>query len=111
MFTQIYGNCFIVIFLNVNDIIITGNDVAAIQDLKYFLSTCFKITDLGPLTYFLGVEITWSKPDISFCQQKYTPNILKDAGLIGAKPKTIPMQANIALMPTGSDPLINPTSY
>ena len=111
MFTQIYGNCFIIILLYVNDMIIARNDDAVIQDLKYFHSTCFKITDLGPLMYFLEVEITRSKPNISFCQQKYTLDILEDPGLLGAKPKTLPMQANIALMPIGSDPLKNPTSY
>ncbi|CAL2256842.1 unnamed protein product [Prunus armeniaca] len=61
--------------------------------------------------YFLGVEIARSKSRISFCQRKYTLDILEDAGLLGAKPTKIPMQANVALMPTGSDPLKDPTCY
>jgi hypothetical protein len=30
---------------------------------------------------------------------------------LGAKPAKIPMEANVALMPTGSDPLKDPTRY
>lgn len=38
-------------------------------------------------------------------------DILEDAGLLGAKPTKIPIEANVALMPTGSDPLKDPTRY
>ena len=105
MFTQTQGKSLTVILLYVDDMIITRNNDAAIQDLKHFLSTRFKIKDLGPLKYFFEVEIAQSKSGISFCQRKYTLDILKDAGLLGAKPEKIPVDANIALMPTGSDPL------
>lgn len=101
MFTQTSDQSFIVILLHVDD---TRNDVAATRDLEHFLSTRFRIKDLGPLKYFFEVEITWSKFDISFCQWKYTLDILEDAGLLGTKPKKIHMEANIALMPIGGDP-------
>lgn len=68
MFTQTRNQSFTVILLYVDDMIITGNDNVAIQDLKQFLSNSFKIKDLGPLKYFLGVEIARSKTGISFCQ-------------------------------------------
>ncbi|CAL8122960.1 unnamed protein product [Prunus armeniaca] len=111
MFTQTHGKSFTVILLYVDDMIITGNDDDAIRDLKHFLSTCFQIKDLGPLKYFIGVEIARSKYSISFCQRKYTLDILEDAGLLGAEPEKIPIEANVALMPTGSDPLKDPTCY
>ncbi|KAI5342445.1 hypothetical protein L3X38_010320 [Prunus dulcis] len=72
MFTQTRGKSFTVILLYVDDMIITGNDDDVIQDLKHFLGTCFKIKDLGPLKYFLGVEIarlliSWkSKKQVTF---------------------------------------------
>ena len=70
MFTQTRGQSFTVILLYVNDMIITRKDDDAIGDLKHFLDTCFKIKDLGPLKYFLRVEIARSKYDIFFGQQK-----------------------------------------
>jgi hypothetical protein len=36
---------------------------------------------------------------------------LEDVGLLGDKPEKIPMEANVALMPTGSDPLKDLTHY
>jgi len=111
IFTQTQGKSFTVILLYVYDMIITGNNNAAIQDLKHFLSTRFKSKDPGPLKYFLGVEIARSKSGISFCQRKYTLDILEDAGLLGAKPEKIPMDANVAFMPTGSYPFKDPIRY
>ena len=89
MFTQTHGKSFTVILLYVDDMIITGNNDTAIRDLKHFLSTRFKIKNLGLLKYFLGVEIARSKSGISFCYRKYTLDILEDVCLLGAKPEKI----------------------
>ena len=54
--------------------IITGDDLNGIQELKDFLSQQFEMKDLGHYSYFLGLEITHSidellKPSIllNFC--------------------------------------------
>ena len=50
----------ILLLLYVDDIIITGDDFSGIQELKDFLSQQFEMKDLGHLSYFLGLEITYS---------------------------------------------------
>ena len=35
--------------------IITGDDMQGIQDLKHFLSRQFEMKDVGSLNYFLGL--------------------------------------------------------
>ncbi|KAI5338055.1 hypothetical protein L3X38_017326 [Prunus dulcis] len=54
------------------------NDMAAINCLKQFLNTRFKIKDLGDLKFFLGIEVSHSKNGICISQRKYTLDILKD---------------------------------
>ena len=50
----------ILLLLNADDMIITGDDVSGIQELKDFLGQQFEMKDLGHLSYFLGLEITHS---------------------------------------------------
>lgn len=75
--------------------VITGNNETTINDLKKFLNSCFKIKDLGPLKYFLGIEVARSNAGITVCQKKYTLDILDEAGLLGVKPAIIPMEPDL----------------
>ncbi|KAL6180325.1 hypothetical protein ACLB2K_046989 [Fragaria x ananassa] len=59
------GNSITIVLLYVDDMVIRGNDERAIDDLKKFLNSCFKIKDLGPLKYFLGIEVACSKAGIT----------------------------------------------
>ncbi|CAL2277125.1 unnamed protein product [Prunus armeniaca] len=110
LFTQVHGSSLTIILLYVDDMIITGNDEDVICKLKHFLGNQFRIKDLGPLKYFLGVEVARSKTGISICQRKYTLDILEEAGLLGAKPAKVPMDPDITLSSTG-ELLKDPTRY
>ena len=58
----------ILLLLYVDDIIITGDDLSGIQELKDFLSQQFEMKDLGHLSYFLGLEITHSTDGLYITQ-------------------------------------------
>ena len=42
----------------VDDIVITGDDIVEIIDLKKYLAQEFEVKDLGQLKYFIGIEIS-----------------------------------------------------
>ncbi|RVX20566.1 Retrovirus-related Pol polyprotein from transposon RE1 [Vitis vinifera] len=110
LFTCRKGKSFTALLIYVDDILITGNDVNAIVALKQFLHSHFRIKDLGDLKYFLGIEVSRSKKGISISQRKYTLEILKDGGFLGAKPVNFPMEQNTKLSDS-SELLKDPSQY
>ena len=47
----------VVIVIYVDDLIITGDDKAQIENVKKVLGAEFDMKDLGDLKYFLGIEV------------------------------------------------------
>ena len=66
----------ILLLLYVDDMIIIGNDLNGIQELKNFLSHQFEMKDLGHLSYFLGLEIIHSTDGLYITQVKYAFELL-----------------------------------
>lgn len=63
----------------------------AIQQMKSFLDSTFKIKDLGCLKYFLGIEAARTKEGLNICQRKYIMDILKEYGFLDCKPAPSPI--------------------
>ncbi|CAL8992943.1 unnamed protein product [Prunus brigantina] len=111
LFTRSQNNSFTALLIYVDDIVITGDDPKAIQSIKDFLNVRFRIKDLGPLKYFLGIEVARSKKGIFISQRKYALEILDDAGLLGARPSPFPMEQTLRLRPDEGKPLKDATKY
>ena len=73
----------ILLLLYMDDMIITGDDLNGIQELKDFLSQQFEMKDFEHLSYFLGLEITHSTDGLYITQAKYAFELLSRAGLNG----------------------------
>ncbi|RVW87243.1 Retrovirus-related Pol polyprotein from transposon RE1 [Vitis vinifera] len=82
-----------ILIVYVDDIILSGNDMEELQNLKKYLSEEFEVKDLGNLKYFLGMEVARSRKGIIVSQRKYILNLLKETGMLGCKPIDIPMDS------------------
>lgn len=109
------------LLLYVDDIVITGDNPLVITALKKHLHTYLAIKDLGPLRFFLGIEVARSKAGICLNQRKYELELLSDTGMTGYKPFDTPMEQHSKLTTlefdkqietTCSDPLLSdPSSF
>nr|GEV50397.1 ribonuclease H-like domain-containing protein [Tanacetum cinerariifolium] len=97
LFTKKFDNVFIALLVYVDDIVITGNDLAEIKKFKIFLKSKFQTKDLGKLKYFLGIEVLDNKKGIYLSQRKYCLEILHEYGLLAAKHVDTPLLENTTL--------------
>ena len=111
LFLHRIDKCTILLLLYVDDIIITGDDLNGIQELKDFLSQQFEMKYLGHLSYFLSLETTHSTDGLYITQAKYASKLLSRAGLTDSKTVDTPVELNAHLTPSGGKLLSNPSLY
>lgn len=81
----------------VDDILITSSSEIGIKEVKNYLHDLFTSKDLGPVKYFLGIEIAISEQGMILTQGKYIIYMIKDAGLTNAMIASSPFSAGINL--------------
>jgi hypothetical protein len=95
----------------VDDLIITGGDTEEINMFKKEMTRLFLMSDLGPLSFYLGIEVKQSSEGISLNQSAYAAKILDKAGLTGCNPVHIPMEPRFNLSKNSVAPVTNATEY
>ncbi|KAJ0924954.1 putative RNA-directed DNA polymerase [Helianthus annuus] len=73
------------------------NNMKKIQEIKIFLDRMFSIKDLGPLKFFLGIEVARTTQGMVLSQRKYALDILEDTGMTGCRPSPFPMEQHLKL--------------
>nr|GEZ34368.1 hypothetical protein [Tanacetum cinerariifolium] len=87
------------LILYVDDILIMGNNIPMLHDVKSYLRRCFAMKDLGEAAYILRIMIyrDRSRRLIGLCQSAYIEKILKRHCMKNSKRKSIPMQEKLKL--------------
>lgn len=111
LYSKVETNVITLVLIYVDDILISGNCKEAMNDLKNVLSQQFHIKDLGPVSYFLGLEIDRSSASFFVSQRKYTLDLLKEFGMMKATPLKLLMDANAQLTPDKGKLLTDPQPY
>lgn len=80
------ASIFIYLLIYVDEILVTGNNDASIASFIASLGRLFSMKDLGPLNYFLGMEVTRTSTGFHLSQFKYILDLLKKINMVECKP-------------------------
>ena len=97
--------------LYVDYMIITGDDMQGIQNLKHFLGRQFEMKGLDPLNYFLGLEVSSSTDGYYLTQAKYTFDMISRASITDNKIVNTPIEYNCRLNSHDDKSLSDATLY
>ena len=99
------------LLLYVDDMLITGDDQKYIAFVKKKLSEQFKMSDLGHLSYFLGIEVDRTNDGYYLSQHRYTRELISRSGLTDTRTAATPMEQQLQLRFTDGIPLKDPSRY
>lgn len=95
MYMKKEGDESLIIGVYVDDLIITGTNVSNIVKFKMQMGKEFEMSDLGKLSYYLGIEVDQGKGYIELKQVAYSKKVLEKAGLSDCNPVKFPMEPKI----------------
>nr|XP_023891192.1 uncharacterized protein LOC112003238 [Quercus suber] len=105
------GKLVVYLLVYVDDIVITSNNPKFLDTLVAQLSQAFELKDLGPLHYFLGLQITRSSKGLLLTQTKYAQDLLLKLQMQSSKPARSPCAPHLRLVPNEGSLLSNPHEY
>ncbi|CDO76235.1 hypothetical protein BN946_scf184644.g9 [Trametes cinnabarina] len=96
------GEHLIVLAVHVDDCLLTGSSRRLLDDTKSKIGTVYKITDLGPVSWLLGIKISCDLEagTLSLSQHAYIEALLARFNFTDLKPVSMPMDPHQLLSKT-----------
>jgi hypothetical protein len=111
VYRRSHSDGYLLVGVYVDDLIITGPNRANIDAFKQEMMKSFSMSDLGLLSYYLGIQVTQERGMIMLCQSSYTLKILEQAGMKGCNPCHVPMENRLKLSKNYKTPPVDKTKY
>jgi hypothetical protein len=101
----------LVVGVYVDDLVITGSSDGEIKRFKEEMKSTIRMSDLGMLSYYLGIEVRQNASGISLAQTAYAKSVLEKAGMEGCNSSQFPMEARLKMSKTSTAPPVDATQY
>ena len=90
----------IIIAIFVDDLLLLGPYLAEISNLKKQLGDRFRMRDMGPISWYLGMEVIRDRPNrtLYINQSAFTQRMLEDLEMEDCKSAKVPMDSGIELV-------------
>ena len=105
------GESFLIVGVYVDDLIICGPDRNRIDSFKQQMMKLFKMSDLGLLSYYLGIEVAQKNGEITICQSAYAAKLVGQCGLSDCNPTDTPMEQRVKLVTGTAAEAFDVTKY
>lgn len=94
-FTDDFG---VIICLYVDDLLIFGTNMQGVSDTKKYLTSQFKMKDLGEVDTILGIKVKKNSGGFSLCQSQYIEKVLLKFNHLKFKEANTPYDSSIKLL-------------
>ena len=101
----------LVVAVYVYDLFVTSTKTEIIREFKENMATKFDMSDLGKLTYYLGIELCQHENGITLLQRSYASKILEEDGMEKCNPVRTPMEQGLKLSKAEHEKEIDPTRF
>lgn len=111
VYTRKEGGETLIIAVYVDDLLVTGSDKALIKRFVEQMSSNFEMSNLGRLSYYLGIEVKQLEGYIELKQTGYARKILEKAGMNDCNPTKYPMDPKELLTKDEGGIAVDVTQY
>ncbi|GKC52442.1 uncharacterized mitochondrial protein-like protein [Tanacetum coccineum] len=102
---------FIIVVVYGDDLFMTRTSLDLINEFKKRMASQFEMSDLGELSYYLGIEVSQGKDCVEIKQERYAMKILKEAGMEDCITTLRPMEPGLKLSKAEDEPEFEATQY
>lgn len=95
----------------VDDIIVTSNKTYYLSEFTRNLHSVFALKDMGPVHFFLGIQVHITPSSFLLNQSQYVRDVLIKFGMQNCSPCSTPMAATTTLSAIEGSPLANPIEH
>jgi len=99
------------LLLYVDDIVLSASSTRLLHHVIGQLRLQFAMKDLGPLHFFLGIQVRRTDTGFLLSQEQYAADILERAGMRDCKPAATPVDTKAKLSGNDGCALDDPTFY
>lgn len=82
-----------------------------IKEFKKAMTQEFEMTDIGLMSFFLGIEVKQNNEGIFISQEAYAKEILKRFNMNNCKPVSTPIECGVKLSKIGEGQVIDATLF
>jgi len=101
----------LIVAVYVDDLFVTGTSLEVINNFKAEMSSRFDMSDLGKLSYYLGIEVIQHNEGIMLNQTRYALKILEEAGMQDCNMVHTPMENGLQLSKSEHEKNVDATTF